>query len=100
MARNYTWFVEPLDSHTNKVFSDELLEEDFYRDLVCQSGIRRNLWRCSWKSVSEFWNSKNDLGLRFKVYSQEGQGQIRECTFLFRTFLFKYLRKKKVPAKN
>ncbi len=82
-ARIYAWFVEPSDSHTNEVFSREISEENLNRDIVCEDRRRRTLWACDNQTVSMFWRSRQDLKIRFKIFCQEGNGKIRECTFLF-----------------
>lgn len=83
--REYFWYLEPLDSHTNEVIGKYLWEdENAETSRLCADGIRRNLWRCQWCDVERFQNSRQDLKLKFKVFVQEGQGQIR-AWFLTKT---------------
>jgi len=80
--RKYTWFIEPLDAHTNRVISREIPEEDFQRSTLCADGKRRNLWRCSAQFVSLLRRNKKALNLKFNVFSCYGHSKIRECSFL------------------
>jgi len=83
--RKYEWFVEPLDSHTNKVISENVGAENFCHDFPCHDEQKRNLWRCPSAMVFMLWRSKKDLALKFKVYSRElPGGQIRDCTTWYR----------------
>jgi len=79
--REYTWYVEPLDSHTNLAVSMQLSEENFGQ-FVCADQERHNLWRCDLLEAVAFWRSKISAGLTLNVYNQEGNGQIRLCNFL------------------
>ena len=81
--REYTWFVEPLDAHTNKVVSGDLPVENAGAYL-CVDGQHYNLWRCSSPKVQALWRSRETLGLKLKIWVKEGNGVIREKTFLFR----------------
>ncbi len=84
--REYMWFIEPLDSNTNKVLSGELTM--FGRKVLCEDGEKHNLWNCSWDFVSSFKKSRSDKNLKFNVFNRCGKGQIRE-------FKFPYLKKRK-----
>src|SRR3989344_3146957 len=76
------WYVYPRDAGTNKVFSDNLDEEDSCEEKLCSDGKRRNLWRCSTSNIAEFENSATDLRLRFRIFVQEGMyGKIRPWLF-------------------
>jgi len=79
--REYSWFVESLDSHTNAVLARELPEEDLKEGILCADG-RHNLWQCPWNFVAKLMRSKRDLGLKFTIFNQEGNGKIRESLFL------------------
>ena len=79
--RNYSWFIEPRDSHTNEVLARELTEDDFKKGVLCVDG-RHNLWQCPWDFVRNLIKSRKTLKVNFKVFNQQGNGAIRECMFL------------------
>ncbi len=81
--KEYTWYVEPLDSQTNSIFSGQLPEEDFIASMHIDREDHK-LWRCSYKQVAAFQRSKGHINLDFKVYNQRGNGKIRNCDFLFK----------------
>ncbi len=81
--RDYKWYVEPLDSHTNLAVSMQLSEENFGQ-FACEDGQYHNLWKCSGKMARFFWKSKENSGLILDIYCQEGNGKIRRCNFLFK----------------
>jgi len=95
--QRYDWFIEPQDSHTNNIFSQNIDEENYMEGVICADGQRRNLWRCRINLISYFWRSRNDLEIRFKIFNRELlYGKIRDCTFLFK----KRKPKKITPAKS
>jgi hypothetical protein len=51
---------------------------------MCADGESRPLWRCDYLFLQELQESKRDQHLRFQVFAQEGQGQIRRSTFMER----------------
>ena len=81
-GRNYYWFVEPLDSHTNLIISNQLSEENSGQ-FLCTDQQHHNLWRCSFEQALSFWKSKRDLSMNMNVWNQQGRGDIRPCNFLF-----------------
>ncbi len=81
--REYTWFIEPLDSHTNQIIAQELINKDFGRESFCEDGKEHNLWVCPLDFIKFFCKSKKDFNLKFNVYNKRGQGKIRKCKFLF-----------------
>ena len=96
MAKSkYTWFIEPLDAHTNGAFAKEIPGENFFREVVCEDGQKRNLWQCPRELVAAFWESRNDLELRFRIYNQTGRGRIRNVNFLFKRKKKKHVRRRK-----
>ncbi len=90
--REYAWFLEPLDSHTNKVFSLQIPLDSFSK-VLCGDGKIHNLWPCSPEKVSAFFRSREDLALRFKIFCREGHGKVRDGAFLFK-------RKKRMPSRK
>lgn len=90
--RNYLWYVEPLNSHTNGVFSrmDELRDATNY-GIRCSDRRPRNLYLCdSRQTVQSLWDSREDQHLDLRIYNAfipkggSRNAKIRECTFLFR----------------
>lgn len=74
--RECFWYVKPLDSHTNKVISEQLPEDDFDRG--------KNLWTCSIGLAKSLYRSKEDLNLNLEIWGKEGHyGKITNKTFLF-----------------
>lgn len=78
--RNYRWYVQPKDSHTNQAISMQLPEKNFSQE---EQGIP-NLWECTEQQARAFWRSKEDFGLVLDIYNQEGSGKIRDCGHLFK----------------
>ena len=74
--RNYTWYVEPLDDSTNEYLSRVLPEECAHVGKECTDG-RHDLWESDrgFQLVSSLKNSVNPL--RYRIYVQEGAGEIR-----------------------
>ena len=76
--RDYSWYVEPLDAHTNEWVGKYLWEESAGNSLVlCFDGIRRDLWRCDRDFVTKLKNSRHQLHFKFRIFVQEGRGPIR-----------------------
>lgn len=85
----HIWYVEPLNSHTNEVFSKELPHENFQRGVRCADNKIHNLWICpDFQAVQSFWDSRTDLSLKFRVFSAFSKGKktrsarISECTLI------------------
>ena len=102
--REYAWYVEALDARTNLAFSNHLAQEDF-QTVRCADGKPHNLWPCpDRKIVQSFWDSQDDLGLKFEVFSaeiKEGKtrdARIRKCTFLFKRQAKAFKIRKRAPA--
>lgn len=99
-TRNYFWYVQPLDSRTNEVFS-----RDPRLDIACLKGQKmpENMYLAPDRStVQQYWNSRNDLNIRFEIFGaqeprREGtrDAQIRKCTFLFQNHGFQRRQRKK-----
>ena len=89
--RMITWFICHNDSHTNKVISSRIPNENMHEE-KCSDGITRDLWECDFSFIKEMRNSKIDLGLDFRVFKKEGKyGPIKPFDFN----LFNSERKKK-----
>jgi len=78
--RTYSWFLEPMNAHTNAVFAREFSEENFCRGLRDKDGSSHNLWRCPGELIARFRNSSRELGISFFVYCREGNGALRLFT--------------------
>ena len=79
---DYRWYVEPQDSHTNRVLAENTQEENCHRGLETADG-KKDLWECSRSVVRRLVASSRDAKLKFNVYSRRGNGQIRNVNFLF-----------------
>ncbi len=79
----YVWFVEPLDSNTNIAFSQQISDDNFLSSIFCQDGQRRDLWQCTFRLLTAFQRSSRIMGLQFRIFNRFGNGQIRECKFLY-----------------
>ena len=88
--REYRWYVEPLNIRANAVLSAEIGEESCSRDMRDDSGKPHSVWACPFKIVQFMRRSKNEIGIVFHVFVQEGNGPLRSANFLNR-------RKKNVP---
>lgn len=85
--REYEWFLEPTGnvSFTNEVLGKNLGEENAMEGVLCQDGKKRNLWRCPSGMVIMLWRSRSNLKITFRIFSKAlPNGQVRECTFLFK----------------
>jgi len=83
-TREYTWYVEPLDTQTNEVIAREaqshgLMEERELRPEGSKNPL--NMWRCQHLFIERLERSKKQLGIRFKIYNREGSGQLRQVIF-------------------
>ena len=98
----HNWYVEPLDAHTNEVLAKNqefLSEEPVLHDVRCGDGKTHRLYVCkNYSNVNELRNSRMELRLKFTVWHQQGQGQIREWIFPKKRVTFnKLVRKMRVP---
>jgi hypothetical protein len=76
--RDYRWYVEPLDSETNKVIAEGKWDDSILEGVTCADGSRRNLWLCDREFIAKLKRSKKALNLKFTIYVQEGRnGSIR-----------------------
>jgi hypothetical protein len=78
MGKEYTWFLEPLDSITNNALASELAETNFLREAICSDGEKRNLWQCEYPLVNAFIRSRRIKNFKFNVFIKEGGGGIRK----------------------
>ena len=76
MPREYTWFLEPLDSHTNEAISREVDENSSKRDVLCSDKKKRDLWECLYSGLTKFRRSKTQLSLKFQVWRRKGAGAV------------------------
>ena len=94
----HKWFIEPLDSKTNEVLARNqqfLCEEQTLDGVWCSDGKTHKLWGCKdYGFVNKMRNSRVDLRLKFKVWHQQSQGQIREWVFPNKKPNFSQLMKK------
>ena len=90
-VRVTTYYLKPTGNvaHSNGILSQNLGEENFMQDVPCKGGKRHSLWRCPEGMALMIWNSRANfscLGKKFsvRVFSQEGNGQIRDVTEWYR----------------
>lgn len=83
----YTWYVKPLDAQTNQTIALIVDEENF-----CSGSY---LWRCDVSIVLSLIKSIKTLGLKFKIFNQQGNGKIREIPL---SILNKRKRKRKTAS--
>jgi hypothetical protein len=77
--RDYTWYIEPLDPHTNQWIGRSLWEEiDGCRSVLCADGVSRDMWRCDRDFVEKLKRSRQQNRYKFKIFVQEGNGLARE----------------------
>ncbi|HEY4497498.1 MAG TPA: hypothetical protein VJC20_01950 [Candidatus Paceibacterota bacterium] len=77
--RLYTWFIEPLDSHTNSIVSGEAKSLESYKYFNDEMGIERKVWECAYNAIALLRASRKDLNLHFDVWVREGHGKIRRA---------------------
>jgi hypothetical protein len=86
--QRYEWFLEPLDAESNEIISREVSEENLCREISCNDGKRRTLWRCSFNIIKFFWESRGS-GIDIKIYNRTinsgtSRGKAKDVTFLLR----------------
>ncbi len=82
--RKYTWYIEPLDTHTNAIIAGEIdSETNFYRQRLCDDFTKRNLWQVTAKFAKIMDKSRSEKNLDFHILVQEGNGQIRLWNLAF-----------------
>jgi len=81
--RQYTWFLYPLDGHTNEAISQRLGEENIQSDQLCEDGVKRNIWQCeNYSLVAEMLRNKIQGSFKFDIYKREGKhGKIKQWKF-------------------
>lgn len=87
MKRKYTWYVKPLDAQTNSAIAELAHEEHF-----CH---KTKMWKCDLDIIMALRRSRESLDLKFRIFNQEGNGQIRECPEFI--FVKRRRRKKALP---
>ncbi len=70
------YFVEALDGHTRAMFRSRLEGSVFCDDLRCDDGAFHNLWECNQDLAAFFWKHEEDLGLKYSLFVQKGNGPI------------------------
>jgi len=98
--RTYTWFIEPKNSRSNEIVGKNIGEEDALQDVVCADEKKHSLWRCPSALVFMLWCSRTDLGIKIKIWCQEGNGKIRDAYGLYRNERGSGVKKKKRGTNN
>lgn len=85
MEKKLTWFIEPLDSHTNEIIARRLAELNEIADSTSQTaldnkGRDHSVYQVKeHKRVLEFDKSKSQFQLKFKIYTRIGiDAQLKE----------------------
>ena len=77
----FQWFIEPRDSHTNKVIGQMLNDlnqgaESFSLEIKDNFGVNHSVFSVpNYSFVSSFHLSKDNLSLSFNVYSRPNNNQ-------------------------
>lgn len=81
-TRRFTWYLEPKDSHTNKVVSESpgISEENFHKEIMCADGNPHNLCECPVELMYSLVRSASQLNLKFRIWGKEGNGKIYDKT--------------------
>jgi hypothetical protein len=82
--RKYSWYVQPLDKSTNDILYGMVGEENFLENQEVEGVEERvPLWRLPTgrSKLTALQASRTKLGLRFRLYIQEGAGKIRPFPF-------------------
>ena len=82
--RIYLWYLEPIGAWTNGVIARCCAKEDFLSEVICADGRRHSLWRCAEEVRDAVVASKIILELKFRIFCREGNGEIRNVSFLFK----------------
>jgi len=79
----YVWFIESLSDLTNEYISRELQAENAEREVLCNDGKKRDMWRCKYKFISRLKRERLDQALEYNVFVRTGEkGQARPATFI------------------
>lgn len=85
---SHKWFIEPLDAKTNEILAKNqefLSEEQIIDGIHCADGKPHKLWGCQrFDFIAKMFKSKAQLATVFRVWHQEGNGQIRLWVFTSR----------------
>ncbi len=80
----YSWYVEPLDGHTNEVIARRLASSRavfnnyLFPEMKDNYGLTHSVWLApDYNFISALYKSQNDLALKFNVFSQRNQEPIR-----------------------
>ena len=78
MGKACSWFIEPLDPHTNEIIARRLAELNEIADSSNQvveddKGIEHSVYQVKdYKRILEFCKSKKQFQLKFKIYTRTG----------------------------
>jgi hypothetical protein len=91
MTQKTSWYIEPKDSHTNKVLQGELGGPELVH-LKNNLGKTLLVYEVDHAFITKLKKSENDLHIDFKVYKKQGKNSPA------REFDFSYLKKYKKKA--
>lgn len=76
------WFVEPLDSTSNRAVADLLehkgiADRDANPQIECDDGQARALWECPHDVITQLCHERESLNLRVRFWRAQGNGKPR-----------------------
>lgn len=82
MGTRKIWYVEAV-GHTNEAIAAELPAENAQRGVLCQDGVKRDFWECSYSFITKLLKSEAAEHLEFQVFCREGRyGPVKPWRFL------------------
>jgi len=68
---NKVWYLEALNIHTNEIIANELGAEMAQHGILCQDGVKRDLWECEYRTIAKFLRNEQQGQLHFIVFYRE-----------------------------
>lgn len=81
MSTNTKWFVVLHDGHTNEALARELAQASLAMEGETEievNGKKTRAWELPHRYVTQLKHNRKVFGLRYTVYVQEGNGQVRQ----------------------
>ena len=69
--------MEPLDPETNQIIGEKFSVDAMMEGIKCNDGMRHDLWLCDRQFVTRLKKAKKKFNLNFKIWVQEGRGEIK-----------------------
>lgn len=84
-GKNYRWFLQPLNDHTNEAIARALIEKAAIVEISQWPTIDDRsvmVWECPFEVINAFVRSKGQ-GIKFNIYNcSDRQKVIRKCDWL------------------